>query len=55
MLGTKHAVWLGTQVIRNDALRPSPARQMVCYLLINFKAAKCSGSQLQSVNRAVQT
>ena len=28
MLGTKHAVLLATQVIRNDAVRPSPAGQM---------------------------
>ena len=28
MLGTKRAVWLATQVIRNNAVRPSPARQM---------------------------
>jgi len=28
MLGTNHAVWPATQVIRNDAVRPSPAGQM---------------------------
>ena len=28
MLGTNGAVWLTTQAIRNDAVRPSPAGQM---------------------------
>ena len=28
MRRTKHAVWLATQVIRNDAVRPSPVGQM---------------------------
>ena len=28
MLDAKHAVWPATQVIRNDAVHPSPAGQM---------------------------
>jgi hypothetical protein len=28
MLGTEGAVWLATQAIGNDAVRPSPAGQM---------------------------